>query len=211
MTADEIEERVLEIVQDDSFEGEVLPHINRGITWLAGKFQLASLDATDTVSCLATEDHVSLPEDYMHGVYWVGKDGVRIGDPNFYNQFARFQRYNQDLTQVGSIHDVAVKGTSLYYASRETATLNIRYFCTPEILSSGSDIPEFLPEYLHEPLLANFAAWKIYDLIEDGIEDPKTNTKVYKAAFLEYLPDLEMYLLDTAGPAYVQDESERIW
>ena len=212
MRASLLEEKVLEIVQDPSYEGKVLPFLNRGISWITGKLKLSYLDAEDTVLCTSTDNKVLLPDNYMHGLYYVGDGQKRIGDPNYYNEFPRFARYHQDLSKVGRIRDVAVRGQrELYYVDREDKELTIRFFELPDLLSGGSSEPECLPIHLHEPLLVNFAAWKIYELIEDGIEDPKSNGKVYQNHFMSYLADLSMYTVNTSEPLYVQDEATGIF
>lgn len=211
MNLAELEEKVLEIVQDASFEGNVLPFLNRGILWLAGRYQLTSLDATDTVAALSSANSVALPSNYMHGLYFVGDGVQQIGKPEYYYNFARFQRRYPDLTKVGQLHDVAVRGSSLYYTARETKTLTVQFFESPTLLSKMSDVPDFLPAHLQEPLLVNFAAKEIFNLIEDGVEDPKTNTKIYTGMFESYLPDLEMFTAVTDGPEYVQDDADRIF
>lgn len=208
----ELEKKVLDIVQDTAFTGGVMPFINRGINYLAGSNNLAALDASDTVECTAAASSVDLPTNFMHGLYLVDDGFRRIGDPNYYNEYARFRRYNQILGTPGVIFDVAVQGnTRLHYVNSEDKTLNIRFFEKPTLLAHPGDAPTCLPEHLHEPLLVNFAAREIFNLIEDGVEDPKTNTKIYASLFSSYLQDLGMYTVDTDSPAYVQDEVTRIW
>lgn len=210
MNASTLEEKVLEIVQDASFEDNVLPFLNQGLFFIAKEQNLSSLEASDTLTALSTTNNVPLPDNYMKNIYSVNKNGALIGDPNYYYEFPRFLRYHPDLSNIGTIVDVAVKGRSLYYCNREDTDLDIRFFEFPEKLESGKSIPSCLPDYLHEPLLANYAAWKIYDLIEDGIEDQKTNTRIYQNLFFSYLADLKMYSIETDIPVYIQDEADRM-
>lgn len=211
MNAALLEERVLEIVQDDSYSGNVLPFLNRGVNWIAGKLTLASLEASDTVSCLDSQDSVALPSNYMHSVYHVTDSTGLVGDPRYYYEFNRFLRYHPDLTTVGFLNDVAIKGNQLYYASRSTTDLTVRFFERPTALANGGSSPDFLPEHLQEPLLTNYAAWKIFDLIEDGTEGPKKNATFYRDEFFSFLKDLEMFTINISGPNYIQDEADRIW
>ena len=211
MTLAELEEGVMEAVQDDSFAGSVRRFINQGVLWVAGAFKLTTLDASDVVTCTADAGSVALPANYMHGLYWVDDGIARIGDPVYYHDFARFQRYHPDLTLTGRLRDVAVKGRMLYYADRDDKELTIRFFETPQPLVNGSDVPDFLPEHLQEPILVNYAASRIFNLIEDGIEDAKTNTKIYNSLLGGAVSDLGMFTVNTDSPAYIQSEDIRVF
>ena len=207
MNVDGIEERILNIVQDQSYEGETLKYINNALGFIAGKFKLASLEVSDTVICVSTDDHVALPSNYMHSVYFVSKpDGTQVGTPEQFYDFSHYLRKNPSRKSIGRINAIAVKGNSLYYAAREDISLDVRYFEKPAMLTNSTDTPLFIPEHLHEPLVVNYAASQIFNLIEDGIEDPKTNTKAYYSMFSSFLGDLGMYSVDTNQPLYVLDE-----
>lgn len=210
MTVNDIETIVLDIVQDPSFEGKVLPFINECLLSLAGKYKLETLDTENDIECLENTNHVPLPDDYLHGLYSVRDEEGVIGTPSFYDNFARFNRIHADLTKIGRIFDVARRGVNLYYTNREDKTLTLRYFSKPTKLVRSKDIPVILPEHLHEPILVNYAASKIFSLIEDGVEDPKTNTKVYYSLYLGGIADLPMYTINTDTPEYVQDEYEGV-
>lgn len=204
-----LEERVLEIVQDASFSGNVLPFLNRGIELLAGRFKLMALDTTDTVDCTVLTNFVALPETFMHGLYFVGDGEMLIGERPHYRDYARFMR-KHPKSYVGPICDVVERNKQLFYIGQEDKTLTVSFFEKPTLLVNDTDEPLCLPDHLHEPLLANFAAREIFNIIEDGVEDPKTNTKIYHSLFNSYLNDLSMYTVNTDGPAYVSDEADRI-
>ena len=79
------------------------------------------------------------------------------------------------------------------------------------MLAEGSDEPDCLPVHLQEALLVSFAAWKIFSLIEDGIEGPKVNTDRYDRDFHLALADLKVFLGDEDGePVFVSDDIEDI-
>ena len=210
MNLAQMEIRVLEIVQDESFSGNIRAFINQGIREV-GKFKLSTLDTSDTVDCTAILGSVALPSDYMHGLYHVHDGDTVVGTPAFYEAFSRFLRYHPDLSYEGKIVDVAVRGLLLHYVGREDKTLTLRYFQKPDTLTSKTDTPSFLPEHLHEPILVNYAAAQIFNLIEDGIEDPKTNTRIYQSLYAGGIADLSMFTVSTDEPEYVQDEAQGIW
>jgi hypothetical protein len=210
MTVAEIEKRVLRLVRDSSYEGGVLEFINDGIEFIAGNKNLGTLETSGTVTCSTDSDNVDLPDDYMRNVYHVSDGDNLIGTPQHYHDFARFLRYHQDLTSEGSVFDVCVKGNSLYYASREDIDLTVRYFKKPTELTKRSDTPSCIPSQLHR-LLVYYCAWQIFDEIEDGIDDPKTNMHAYESKFFGMLPEIDQYCIDIASPEYIQDEADRIF
>jgi len=211
MDARSLEKEVLNIVQDSSYEGRVLPFLNRGLLEVAKRFNLASLDASQTINCLATQDQVDLPDDYMKTVYFVSDGKNRIGRPSLYYNLGLFLQKHPDRTIAGPIVDVAINNAALLYTGREDKDLTIRYFTAPVPLVKNSDKPICIPEHLQEPILVNYAAWKIYDLIEDGIEGKKTNTNYYFNLYMMNSADLEMYSINLAEPEYIQDTADGIW
>jgi hypothetical protein len=47
------------------------------------------------------------------------------------------------------------------------------------LLVDDTDTPDFIPEFLHREAIVNKAAEVAYNIIEDGIEGDKVNTKVF--------------------------------
>lgn len=212
MTRAELVSKVQSIVQDASYTAAVITgFLNQAINEIAGTYRIQTLDTEDTVTTLADANRVALPADYLHGLYLV-EDGINIiGEPEYYGDYARLKRRYPRRADSGSLVDVAVSGGFLYYAYREAKDLTLSYFAAPDQLSVDADTPSFLPTHLHEPLLVNAACAKIYDLIEDGVDDPKTNTKLYFAKYQQSLGMLGPYLANADGPAYVQDDAESIF
>jgi hypothetical protein len=60
--------------------------------------------------------------------------------------------------------------------------------------------PDGIPEFLHEDLLINYGAWKIFDQIEDGIDGQKVNTNYYKSLFMKAMIDLNATCDDYREP-----------
>jgi len=82
--------------------------------------------------------------------------------------------------------------------------LSTHYYKYPETLALGGPGPLALSEHQHDDLIVNGVATYIYNLIEDGVEDPKTNTKKYGELFIEAVESMSM-----AIPA--EGESMFIW
>ncbi len=185
--------------------------LNDALNFIALNKKLAALEASDTVSCTTDSSSVALPDDYMHGLYHVSDGAKRIGDPAHYHDFARFLRRNPDLANEGGVKEVCVNGDSLYYANREAIDLTVRYFKTPTELAKRGDTPSCIPAHLHRRLLVNYVCWQIFDEIEDGIDDPKTNTQLYQQRFFGFLREIDPYCINTKEPTYIDDSADRIF
>lgn len=206
MTLGEITELVLDVVQDDSFEDSIPSYANSCLNFITQRYELDSLNSSDLVTTDPSSNHVPLPSNYMKGLYWAQSEGNLVGTPYYYHDFKRFLRRNPGRQETGSLSDICVVGKDLHYAKRCAADIEIHFFEKPTYLSGTNDEPLCIPDHLHEPLFVNYIAWKVYDLIEDGIEDPKTNTQHYQRLFISFLPDLELFETQTDQPEFVQDE-----
>lgn len=96
--------------------------------------------------------------------------------------------YTTYWTQSGSSGSAWVDGTS--YSSGEDIT--VHFYRLPVDMSDGDDPPDGIPLHLQDPLLVNYACYKIFELIEDGIEGVGVNTQRYEKRFLQALKTLEM-------------------
>jgi hypothetical protein len=206
MTLGEITELVLDVVQDDSFEDSIPSYANGCLDFITQRYDLDSLNSSDILTLSSLDNKVALPSNYMKGLYWAESDKNLIGIPSYYHDFKRFLRRNPGRQELGSLCDVCVVGKDLHYAKRCDTDIEIHFFEKPTYLSGTMDEPVCIPNHLHEPLFVNYIAWKLYDLIEDGIEDPKTNTQHYQKLFFSFLPDLELFETQTDEPEFVQDE-----
>lgn len=84
------------------------------------------------------------------------------------------------------------------------------YYEYPETLKSGGAGPAAIPAHLQDNLLVNGVAAYIYNLIEDGVEDPKTNTKKYQELFIESVEELSLTIPAEAESYFLwPDEGRR--
>ena len=76
----------------------------------------------------------------------------------------------------------------------DTEDLFVVYYKKPEVLTPASPHPTCLPEDHVVPLLVNYALWKLYEVIEDGVDGNRPNTETYKRLFSDALAlfDYEM-------------------
>lgn len=94
----------------------------------------------------------------------------------------------QDL-QAGDLEAVAIQDQKLvYYKSpAEVTTVYCKFFRLPDQFDTAdlAAVNTMLPATLADTLYINYALWKAWENVEDGVEDPKINTAYYKSEFNE--------------------------
>jgi hypothetical protein len=205
-------------IDDPSLNKRILPMLNVAQRQFANSYDLPLLDVVGTVETTVDAFKVVLPVNYMKGLWHVGsqKQKLRIGKPeNGENNpnygFARFlKRFPVPGLSIGGIVAVAVKGTDLWYQGVEVDTLNLHYFAHPAPLTVDSTATS-LPAHLEEDLLVSFVCWRLYGVIEDGIEGVKTDTVYYKSLLDLAEAQLANFIPRRGEPMYVTDDSDSIY
>ena len=214
MTLNELVQKVQTAIQDPSFsEAQITGYINRGLFEVAGAVQLPELYKFESITTDVDNPFTALPSDFMRDVVFIhsqkngGRLTVEVSHIKFLKLYPGLDRTG------GGIARASVKGSMLFYQPVPSTpdTLTVHYHRKPDMLAEGSDEPDCLPAHLQEALLVSFAAWKIFSLIEDGIEGPKVNTDRYDRDFHLALADLKVFLGDEDGePVFVSDDIEDI-
>ena len=207
-----------EIIDDPSLNKRILPMLNVAQRHFANKYDLPLLDVVGTVETTVDDFKVALPTNYMKGLWHVGsqKQKLRIGSPdNGENNpnygFPRFlKRFPVPSVSLGGIVAVAVKGNELWYQGVEVDTLNLHYFAKPDPLTVDSTATS-LPSHLEEDLLVNFVCWRMYGVIEDGIEGAKTDTLFYQGLLALAEAELAAFVPNRGEPMYVTDDCDSIY
>lgn len=214
-TTSELVDFVSDAIQDTSFaDATILKYINRGLRHIAGGMFITYPDRTqvfssplpnlltsDTVTTSTSAAYVDLPDDFGRGLI-AAISAATDTQLTIMESFSEFLSMFPTLDLSSSITTVAVRGSILYYQGIPTTadTVTLHYYSTPTDLSDDNDEPDCLPIHLHEELLVNYAAWKIFDLIEDGIDGRKINTESYSGKFMRAMLDLELSIEDTPIP-----------
>ena len=190
------------IVQDDSLSSLIPEYINQAISEIAGGMQsalgdwitppLPNLLTIGSITTDITLPYVTLPDDFHRNVQFVARsNGVEI---DIAESFISFVETYPALDRVGTITEVSVQGNLLYYQSipTEAEDLIVHYYKFPTALTGVTDVPDYIPNHLQIPLITNHVAWKLYELIEDGLEGPGLNTQRYMGIFYGHLKTLEL-------------------
>lgn len=180
MELSEIREEVSLIMQDDYFTDEMIDaYINDAYLSSVAQCLIPELKGIDTVTTVLFQAYTSLTgvvggfSGVLSRVY--NSDQVQISIlPNLESLIS----LNGNLEDDGSVEAVALEGSTLWYYPIPTAaeTLTIVYYRNPELLSSDSDVPTAIPEFLHRQILVNGACSLCFSMIEDGIDGDKINT-----------------------------------
>jgi hypothetical protein len=193
---------VVNIMQDASLTASIPGKLNQGVAEIAGGMPstfgslltppLPNLFTIDTVDTATDAAYVSMPATYQRDLQFViDGNGTEI---QIANSFIAFTESNPLLDRSGSIYEVAEKGGNLYYQGIPTSseTLTLHFYRLPIDMSEDSDVPDGIPLHLQIPLLVNYTAWKLFELIEDGIEGENVNTMKYFTLFSNALRTLEL-------------------
>jgi hypothetical protein len=209
-TSQTLSDEVLDIVQDASFSWEdVLKLFNTCLFDLAGKYLIPDLERWESINTDPTVNHVRLPADFMRNLRYVHSVTHNRPRIKVYGSVVQMFRWYSVLDRAGAVRCVAIKGRDLYYqlVPSTAEELKINYFAHPARMRTRDDKPDILPEHLLEPLLVSYACWKIFEKIEDALDEGKPNATKYKAEYMENLAQIERYLgPDEREPQEFPDE-----
>jgi len=179
-----IRSEVMDKIQDPSYDKDTVDKfINRALAYTAGQIDLPELKGFATVSTVLGQAYASLSgvSDGFSGILRKVKDSNKEPVEIYPSLDLLFDDY--DMDKEGAVEAVALEGSVLWYQKIPTAveTLTCLLFRNPLPLSESNSETTVIPEQLQHKLLVEGAVYFIYDEIEDGIEEPKTNTTFYFA------------------------------
>lgn len=184
-----------------SFDGETRPFINRAVRAIAGGIlmpdeprrlspPLPDLYTSDVVPTSTENPHAPLPDAFGRELFFATAGGIAV---KVFDTFSEFLRYYPTLSLTSTVVAVSHKGKKLYYQGKPPSNVDItiHFYRRPVDMEDDSDEPDGIPEHLQESLIVGWAAKEIFNLVEDGIGDQKTNTVVYTDIFSKGMLDLE--------------------
>jgi len=201
-TFDELIARVDALVQDTDVSDLIPSLINQGVYEIAGGMKSLLLDiiipplpdlfTIDSVTTDTSLAYVDMPSTYHRNLQLVvAASGSEI---DIANSFIEFSETYPALNKIGNISEVIEQGGKLYYQGIPSTEeeINLHFYRKPVIMVADDDEPDGIPVHLQMSLLSNFALWKAYEFIEDGLEGEVLNTMKYKSYFIEALRVLEL-------------------
>lgn len=205
MQCSELISAVIRVVHDTSFNEDevlILSYLNEAQKEVAGGVQsslgswitppLPELFTIDTVTTDTAAAYVSMPTNFQRNLQLaVSSDGNEI---DIAESFIDFSRTYPLLDKAGSVSECCEFGGNFYYQgipSSET-DITIHYYRFPVDMTDSTDTPDGIPSHLHRGLLVNHACWKMFELLEDGIEGKRPNTEKYMQLFMSAARTLEL-------------------
>ena len=194
------------LVQDPSLTDMLGDFINQGVDEIAGGMQsvlgswltppLPLLFTIDTVATSTSAAYVDMPEEFHRGLQMVVDSSGR--EISIEHSFIEFTETYPLLNKTGNISAAVEHGNKLYYQGIpvNSEILTLHFYRKPVIMVADGDMPDGLPSHLQIPLLTNYAAWKAYEFIEDGLEESSPNTQRIMGLFFNSLKTLELSLPD---------------
>lgn len=203
--------KVTLLVDDDSLVSSYGDFINQGVSEIAGGLPsmldgitnpvpntltppLPDLFTIDTIDTDTDYAFVNMPNNFHRNLQLVvSATGSEI---DIADSFIEFTETYPLLNKTGSISEAIEHGGRLYYQRIPTTSqeVTLHYYRKPVDMVDTTDTPDGIPEHLQIPLLANFAAWKAFEHLEDGMEGEIPNTIKFKNAFLDAVRTLELSL-----------------
>ena len=198
-TGGEIAETVLDIVQDASFdEDAVIKQLNDCVAMLSRRLILPSLDAEATVVTVTNAHSVALPSTFQRNLYHC-HDGSSSNTIEVCSSKTKLSmEYDHSMNKTGTyVNGVSAVRPLLYYTPRPTVatTLTLRFQRIPDVIIPASEIDTILPDGFSD-IFENYAAWKIFSKIEQGIEGAKVDTGYYMNLFLGLFDELKTALTE---------------
>lgn len=199
------------LVDDSSLFASLGDFINQGVLEIAGGIPslldgiadplpniltppIPELFTIGTVTTSTTDPYATLPTNFQRELQLaVSSTGSEL---DIEHSFIDFSETYPLLNKGGRISGVIAHGRKLYYQGIPTSseTITIHYYRKPVNMVNDDDTPDGIPEHLQIPLLVNFAVWKAYEHLEDGIEGETPNTIKFKNLFLEAMRTFELTL-----------------
>jgi hypothetical protein len=97
--------------------------------------------------------------------------------------------------EIGDVEAVALEGSTLWYQKIPAVaeTLTVLYYQDPSVLEDDEESPDYLPGFLHRPLLVSGAAYIMFNRLEDGLDGEKVNTASQLADFNRGIASFRAY------------------
>lgn len=153
-------------------------------------------------------NNIPLPSGYQRNLFYCySNDHYR--PIKIYASRGLLMRDVGRIDQAGRVIGVAVYGSRFYYQRipSSTESLTMWYYEQPTAMTERTDTPDCLPEHLATQLLCNYARWRFFAQIEDGIEGAKVNTEYWKGEYEVVMAELQAFVGDEGKiPTEIPDE-----
>lgn len=182
MNYSELQREVIVIIKDQSPEilASVPDYINEAIGQIAEEVKFPELRQLCSVATSTSTYYTNMPAYFSSRLSYAGDSNGKF---TILDTLEELLDMYPALDESGNVQYVVCEGSLLYYQPIPTVSTSITcmgYFA-PTLLVNDTDTPSFIPDFLHRESIVIKAASVAYNIIEDGIEGDKVNTKILTA------------------------------
>ncbi len=192
------------IVHDPQWDSDtVIQLFNTGIGDIAAQIIIPNLLAIATITTDATgKNYVPLPADYNRHLSWCYSQTYNR-PIKLFGSVPLLLRCFWRLDLPGRVIGATVQGLNLFYQRIPSTpeTLQINYVAKPADLLENDDTDIYLPVFAHD-LLLNYACWKAYSVIEEGMDGSKTQTGYYLNEYNKALSKFNDFIGPERNPPF---------
>lgn len=220
MNAEELIEAVVDIIQDDSIEGEeILSYLNLGQLAIANRVLLPGLaDGHATLSTVLDDFMVSLPTDYHRGLFLAQSDDSIPTVVKTMGDIVTVTGMPLSKDTGSAVNIVAAQARKFVYqpVPEAGAEVEIFYHRKPiPMTESNKSFPDGLSADSSgnddaDQALIYYACWRSFAKIEQGLEGAKVDTKYYLGLFEETLEIIDLHST-REGKSYPKPLPNKVW
>jgi len=195
--------RVQKIVdnKDLTQPDQVLTLFNEGLQDVATQINLPALDTWGEVSVSALASNASLPDGFMrelHAVYDAARPDHDL--PIVSSLSVLTKEFGIIGSKSGPIEACCEEDGTIYFAPVpvNATSLVVGYYREPTELVDSTDIPSCLPQAFHDACLVNYVAWRLFALMEEGMDGETVMTARYQGFYQQALASLASRYPDTS-------------
>uniref|UniRef100_I2Q026 Uncharacterized protein n=1 Tax=Desulfovibrio sp. U5L TaxID=596152 RepID=I2Q026_9BACT len=182
-----MQERVRRIVDDDALvAGLCLDLLNQGLLEVASLVNLPALDSWATLTIPAAASNAALPDGFMRELHTI-RDQARPDVPIAIvsSLKALADEFGVIGHEKGPIEACCEEAGVLSFAPQpvEETKLTVGYYREPAALALAADVPSCIPSAFRVALLVNYAAWKCFELLEDGMSGETVMSARYQGDY----------------------------
>lgn len=195
MNLGEMKAALADLVKDssDSLTNSFPDLINDAVRQIAEEVRFPELRQVSAVTTSITTYYVNMPATFSSRLIYAGNSD---GEYKVLDTLDELIRWYPSLDDSGDIEYVVCEGGILYYQPIPTVaeTVTCIGYHLPDLLTLDGDTPSFIPSYLHRAAIVNRVAAVAYNIIEDGVDDAKVNTRVFNGLAEQGLNGVRAYI-----------------
>lgn len=173
---------------------DIIEALNDGMAQVSSRVLIPELIQVRNVTFNAGLDSKPVPSDYQRELFNC-RDNANNKPISIFNSYSQLlAEFNGCSGPQGKIHGVAIQGRKLlvYQSPVDDYVLELHYYRKPDSITDNSGEEVVLPQQFRKALI-HYAAFTIYEDIENGIEGPKPNTDYHESQFERYMSMLLNY------------------